>query len=117
MAQPLVNAGDLHGQAFQPSTLVDLLRSKASQHPEKCAYQFLPDGPPSASALSYAQLYEQSKATAAKLQQLIPHGERALVIYGPGLEALPALFGCMLSGVTAIPVPAPNSARLNRFLP
>ncbi|HVG20241.1 MAG TPA: amino acid adenylation domain-containing protein [Blastocatellia bacterium] len=117
MAEALANANNLHDSALQPSTIVDLLRLRAAQHPEKCAYQFLPDGGPQASGLTYAQLYEQSKAIAAKLQQMAPYGARALVMYGPGLGVLPALFGCILSGTTAIPVPAPIPARLNRFLP
>ncbi len=49
-------------------TLVNLLRSRASQHPDRTAYTFLEDGEHESHTLTYRQLDEKAKAIAAYLQ-------------------------------------------------
>ncbi len=51
------------------------------------------------------------------LQRLSPAGERALLLYRSGMEFISAFFGCLYSGVIAVPVPLPRAAQLNRTLP
>ena len=99
------------------STLVELLRWRAQQQPEQRAYTFLIDGEKAGPQLTYAQLDCQARAIAASLQQHKALGERALLLYPPGLEFIAAFFGCLYAGVIAIPVPPPDAARLKRTLP
>ncbi len=99
------------------STLVELLRWRAQQQPEQRAYTFLIDGEKAGPQLTYAQLDCQARAIAAVLQQDKAPGERALLLYPPGLEFIAAFFGCLYAGVIAIPVPPPDAARLKRTLP
>ena len=98
-------------------TLVDLLRDRASQHPNRTAYTFLEDGEREVSSLTYRQLDEKVRAIAAHLQAQLTIGDRVLLVYPQGLEAIAALFGCLYAGMIAIPAPAPETSRLKRTLP
>lgn len=99
------------------TTLVDLLRYRASHQPDKTAYTFLQDGRKEAGSITYQQLDRRARAIAAQLQSLKVTGERALLFYPQGLEFIAAFCGCLYAGVIAIPVPPPDPARLKRTLP
>jgi acyl-CoA synthetase (AMP-forming)/AMP-acid ligase II/acyl carrier protein len=94
------------------STLVELLRYRALHQSERTAYTFLRDGETEEVSLSYQQLEQRAQAIAAKLQFLAEPGERALLLYPPGLEFIEAFFGCLLAGVVAVPAypPRPNQS-------
>jgi len=99
------------------SSLVELLRWRAEQTPQKQAYTFLTDGEVEGPCLTYAELDCQARAIGALLQQHRSLGERALLLYPPGLEFIAAFYGCLYAGVMAIPAPPPDAARLKRTLP
>ncbi|MCG5059277.1 MAG: fatty acyl-AMP ligase [Limnoraphis sp. WC205] len=92
------------------NTLVDLLRHRATQQSEQTAYRFLVDGETLEVSLTYQALDRQSKAIAAHLQSICQPGERALLLYQPGLDYISAFFGCLYAGVVAVPAypPRPN---------
>lgn len=98
-------------------TLVDLLHDLTTQHPDQVAYTFLENGDQENDTLTYRQLDEKARAIAAYLQTQLSPGDRALLVYPQGLEAIAALFGCLYAGVVAIPAPAPETSRLKRTLP
>lgn len=83
------------------STLVDLLRTRVLHNPEQTAYTFLQDGETESDSLTYQELDQQARAIAASLQYLDASGERALLLYPPGLEFIAAFFGCLYAGVVA----------------
>ncbi|NEN88762.1 MAG: fatty acyl-AMP ligase [Okeania sp. SIO3H1] len=91
-------------------TLVDLLQNRAIENPKQIAYTFLLDGETDTISLTYQQLEQHSRAIAAYLQSVCPPGERALLIYQPGLEYISAFFGCLYAGIIAVPAypPRPN---------
>src|SRR6266571_8368165 len=93
------------------TTLVHLLRERALSQPEQWAYSFLQDGQDKEVRLSYGQVDRQARAIAIRLQARASNGERALLLYPPGLEYIAAFFGCLYAGL--IPVPA-YPPRLNR---
>ena len=99
------------------TTLVDLLRYRASHQPDQTAYTFLQDGRKEAGSITYQQLDRRARAIAAHLQSFNATGERALLFYPQGLEFIAAFCGCLYAGVIAIPVPPPDPARLKRTLP
>jgi acyl-CoA synthetase (AMP-forming)/AMP-acid ligase II len=99
------------------NTLVELLRSRATQQANGHAYTFMIDGKKTSEPLTYQALDRQARAIAAQLQQLQAEGERALLLYPQGLEVIAAFCGCLYAGVIAIPVPPPESGRLKRTLP
>jgi FkbH-like protein/FkbM family methyltransferase len=99
-------------------TLVDLLRWRATQQPDRHAYTFLSEREPQETRLTYAQLDAQARAIAATLQQQRPvAGERALLLYPPGMDFVAAFFGCLYAGVIAVPAYPPQPTRLDRTLP
>jgi natural product biosynthesis luciferase-like monooxygenase protein len=89
-------------------SLVDILCSKALYQPEKKAFTFLLDGETEETSLTYRELDLQARAIATRLQYLGASGERALLIYPPGLEFIPAFFGCLYAGVIAVPAYPPR---------
>lgn len=102
---------------IQPSTLVELLRYRATEQPDGHAYTFLVDGKKETPPLTYSELDRQARAIAAYLQKYQAKGERALLLYPQSLEVVAAFAGCLYAGVIAIPVPPPESGRLKRTLP
>ncbi|NES89141.1 MULTISPECIES: fatty acyl-AMP ligase [unclassified Okeania] len=91
-------------------TLVDLLQNRAIENPKQIAYTFLVDGETDTISFTYQQLEQHSRAIATYLQSVCPPGERALLIYQPGLEYISAFFGCLYAGIIAVPAypPRPN---------
>jgi acyl-CoA synthetase (AMP-forming)/AMP-acid ligase II len=89
-------------------TLVDILHSRALYQPDKKAFTFLLDGETEEISLTYRELDLQARAIATSLQNLGASGERALLIYPPGLEFIAAFFGCLYAGVVAVPAYPPR---------
>lgn len=96
---------------LEPQTLVELLRLRARAQPEQLAYTFLADGEAEESRLNYAEMDREARAIAAWLQSFMSPGERALLIYPPGLEYIAAFFGCLYAGVVAVPAYPPRRNR------
>ncbi len=92
------------------ATVVDLLRYRAIYQPQQTAYTFLVDGETEEVSITYQELDMQSRNIAAYLQFLGQRGERALLLYQPGLEYIIAFFACLYAGVVAVPAypPRPN---------
>ncbi len=97
---------------FEPATVVDLLRWRASHEPGRRAYTFLEDGEAEESSVNYGELDRQARSVAARLQILgIETGERILLFYPPGREYVAAFFGCLYAGVIAVPAYPPRLSR------
>ena len=94
------------------STLVDLLRYRAETQPEKTAYIFLVDGENKEIKLTYGELDKQARALAVELKKQFQPGERALLLYPPGLEFISAFFGALYAGIIAVPCYPPDPNRL-----
>ncbi|NJM65763.1 MAG: AMP-binding protein [Acaryochloris sp. RU_4_1] len=99
------------GIGLDSLTFVGLLQARALQQGERPAYTFLGDGERVATEWSYERLDQRSRAIAAHLQALHLRGERALLLYPPGLEYLAAFFGCLYAGVIAVPAYPPRNQR------
>ncbi len=93
------------------STIVELLGYRSSTQSEIAAFTFLPDGETQAATLTYQELDRRSRAIASQLQALGLSGERALLLYPPGLDYLAAFFGCLYAGVVAVPAYPPRKGR------
>jgi len=99
------------------STLVELLRWRAQYQPDRQAYTFLVDGEMEEVHLTYQEIDWQARAIGARLQSPEAVGERALLLYPPGLEYIAGFFGCLYAGSVAVPAYPPDPSRLNRTLP
>lgn len=92
-------------------TLVDLARRRAADLADQSAYIFLTDGDSEACEVTYGELDRQARAIAAWLQSLGAQGERAILLYPPGLDYIAAFFGCLYAGVVAVPAYPPQRKR------
>ena len=92
------------------TTLIDLLCDRALHQPAQTAYTFLVDGETAAASVTYQALDRRARAIAAHLQSLYSMGDRALLLYPPGLDYIAAFFGCLYAGIVAVPAypPRPN---------
>ncbi|MFP2957378.1 fatty acyl-AMP ligase [Myxococcus sp. 1LA] len=98
-------------------TLTDLLRWRASNQSEAAAYTYLQDGEGQALSWTYQELDRQARAIAAALQEHKGAGERALLLYPPGLDYIAAFFGSLYAGVAAVPAYPPAQLQaVNRIL-
>ncbi|WP_373529599.1 fatty acyl-AMP ligase [Nostoc sp.] len=93
---------------YKHSTLVDLLSQRAQHQSEQKAYTFLKGTEAQTDELTYKELHLQAQAIAASLQSLKLFGERALLLYQPGLDFVAAFFGCLYAGVIAVPAYPPR---------
>ncbi|MEM9272465.1 MAG: fatty acyl-AMP ligase [Cyanobacteria bacterium P01_F01_bin.143] len=90
------------------NSLVDLLCYRNQNQGNEIAFTFLPNGETEEIHLSYQELDVQARAIAAQLQSLTQPGQRALLLYQPGLEFISAFFGCLYAGVVAVPLYPPR---------
>jgi acyl-CoA synthetase (AMP-forming)/AMP-acid ligase II len=90
------------------NTLVEILKERAARQGGERIYTFLYGQ--EEHSLTYAQLDTIARSAAARLLQQCAPGDRALLIYPPGLDYVIALFACMYAGVISVPsyVPRPN---------
>ncbi len=98
-------------------SLVDVLRYRVERKAEERVYTFLKDGHKLSTHLTYQELDFQARAIAVTLNKFFTKGQRAILLYPPGLEFAAAFFGCMYSGIIAVAVYPPDPARLERSLP
>jgi 8-amino-7-oxononanoate synthase len=112
----VVHLDHLPGSFFGPSNLVELLLHRARCQPEDIAFSYLVDGENEEVHLTYRELDRRARAIGAWLEANDLVGERALLLYPPGLDFVAAFFGCLYAGVVAVPVYPPRRNRsMNRI--
>lgn len=101
----------------QVSSINEIFRRRASCEPGRTAYVYLGDGEQEEKRVNYAEIDLLARAVGATLQELHARGERALLLYPPGLDFVIAFFGCLYTGVVAVPAYPPHPARPEITLP
>ena len=101
-------------------SVVNVLRERAQELPDKQSYTFL-SGSKEAGSLTFSELERRSRTIASLLQQHRPNrNERALLLYPAGIEYICAFYGCLAAGTVAVPAYPPrmnrNLARLETIL-
>ena len=90
------------------ASLVDVLQRRAAEQPNDPAYIFLPDRGTERFSLSFAELYARARVVAASLAERGQKGDRAVLLFSPGLDFIVAFFACLLAGVIAVPLMVPR---------
>ena len=93
------------------SNLVDVLRFRYKEYPDRIAYVFLKDGEVIAETFTYSELFKRVAHLAGKIQKTCQPGDRVLLIYNSGLDYVVAFFACLFAGVIAVPVYPPRKNR------
>ncbi|HVR98103.1 MAG TPA: fatty acyl-AMP ligase, partial [Thermoanaerobaculia bacterium] len=92
--------------------LTTALGQRAERTPDRTAYIFLADGEEEQDRLTYSALDARARAIAAVLGRSFAPGERVLLLYPPGLDFIAAFFGCLYTGLIAVPAYPPRSPRM-----
>lgn len=98
--------------------LVECLEYRAAHQPDQLAYQYLRRGETVEAQLTYRELRDRARNIALRLQSLSDQslnnqsrgiaGQRALLLFSPGLDFVTAFLGCLQAGVTAVPAYPPR---------
>ncbi|TPQ42882.1 fatty-acid--CoA ligase [Bradyrhizobium guangdongense] len=94
-------------------SLVSLLARRAEAQAGDRAYVFVSDRGAEEAALTFRELHDAARALAGRLTSVANRGDRAILVFPPGLEFMVAFFGCLMAGIIAVPLMMPrrNSAR------
>jgi acyl-CoA synthetase (AMP-forming)/AMP-acid ligase II len=96
--------------------MVALLRARASEEDAgRSAFVFLGDRETETGRLSFDELDRRARAIAVHLLKAAKAGERALLLFPPGLDFITAFFGCLYAGVVAVPVNPPSRKHMVRL--
>lgn len=90
-------------------TLIDHLHMREARTPDKTLFRFVDDGGRELEHYTYRSFSERTRELAAYLsaEAGLRAGDRALLIYPPGLEMVAAFYACARIGVIAVPVSPP----------
>src|SRR3974390_242752 len=92
----------------QFSSVFDVLRYRAADQSGNTGYIFLADRGGERTELTYAHLYDRARAVALRLAERGKRGDRAALLFPPGLDFVVAFFGCLLAGIIAVPIMIPR---------
>lgn len=98
-------------------TLIELLLRRAASPQKSAGYRFLLNGEDKFEDCSYEELARRATVLAAELQRRQLQGERALLLFPPGIDYIVSFFGCLLAGVVPVPAYPPDLRRINKTLP
>src|SRR5208283_4121582 len=80
----------------QPESLVDVLRTHADERADERAYLFLDERGAETASLTFAELATRATALAGRITEFVSPGERAALLFSPGLDFIVALFACII---------------------
>lgn len=99
------------------STWREVLRIQAETFGDKLAFGYLDGGRQLGQTLTFRELHERALSVAAHLRERCSPGDRALMLYPPGLDFITGFFGCLEAGIVAVPAYLPDAKRSERHLP
>ena len=111
MAELSVRRGNPSGLIREAATLDAILRARAGLTPDRPAYLFLADGEVEAASLTWGELDHLARSQASVLRREAAAGDRALLLYPPGLDFIVAFFACLYARVVAVPAYPPRPRR------
>src|SRR5947209_3401391 len=92
----------------QFSSLVAVLEHRAASQGGERALIFLTDRGAEEAVLTFRELHDAANAVAKRLTAVAKLGDRALLVFPPGLEFVIAFFGCLIARVIAVPMMVPR---------
>ena len=91
-------------------SLVHLLEQRAVEQARDTAFSFLDHRGQRSVELTYLELWRRAAGVCETLRTRADAGDRALLIFPPGLDFLVAYFGCLMAGVIPAPLMPPRRA-------
>lgn len=99
-------------EALGLPTIPHALHYWARCRPRSIAYSFIDERCEERESLCFEELDRRARALAGLLTARGKRGDRAMLLFEPGLEFLVAFFGCLYAGVVAVPMLAPRRNKL-----
>lgn len=90
------------------SSMVEVLVRRSVVHPERRFCTFVNEHGQEDRSLSYGELDRHARIVAARLSRSVAPGDRALLLFPPGLDFIIGFFGCLYAGVVAVPFALPG---------
>src|SRR5437879_6581011 len=90
------------------ASLVAVLEHRAATQGDERALVFLTDRGAEEAVLTFRELHDAANAVAKRLAAIAKPGDRALLVFPPGLEFVIAFFGCLIARVIAVPMMVPR---------
>ena len=90
------------------TSLVELLARRAAEQGDERTCVFLSDKGDEEASLTFRELQRRAAAVATRLRRSSNPGDRALLLFGPGLDFIIGYFGCVLAGVIPVPMMLPR---------
>ena len=96
-------------------SVAEMLRRRAAERPTQAAFVFIPESDATSRdadvVWTYAELDRRARAVAAEVSRVAAPGERAVLVFPPGLDFIAAFFGCLYAGVLPVPATYPKPRR------
>lgn len=96
-------------QVLDARRIVDLLQLTSADKPDEILYTYLLDDG-GERTLTYGELYDGAQRAATLMLEHVQPGDRAILLFGSGLDFVLAFMGCQVAGVVPVPVMPPRSA-------
>jgi thioester reductase-like protein len=98
--------------------IIHAFRERVRQTPAHAVLTFVDETGADAAAFTFSTLDRASDAQASFLTGTcgLRAGDRALLVYAPGLDVLVTFLGCLKAGIVPVPVPPPNPFNLQNDL-
>ncbi len=90
------------------ASMAELLALRADQAPDAPAFTWLPERAGNPVTLTFAQIRQRAHAVAAELMRHAAWGDRALLLFPPGLDCVVAFLACFAAGIVAVPMMVPR---------
>ncbi len=102
---------EAHPPELESPTLWGLLAARAAHEGGRPAFVFLGRDLEVTDRLTFAELGRRAEALAARLSCLVKPGDRILLAFDNGMDAVCLFWGCIAAGAIPVPAPSPQSQR------
>jgi acyl-CoA synthetase (AMP-forming)/AMP-acid ligase II len=92
-----------------PRSFVDVVQHSSAAAGDRLAFAFCDSAGEIRERLDHGGLDRAARTIATRLAEVAPAGERALLMFPPGIDFVAAFFGCLYAGTIAVPVYPPQS--------
>lgn len=99
-------------------SICDYVRLRGTNDQDLVAYTFLhdPDDRSSYQRITYGELLERVITFSTRLAQVATSGDRAVLLYPPGIDYIVAFYSCLWAGLAAVPAyPVKNNQHRDRL--
>lgn len=91
--------------------LIELFEKTSDTFPDKVIYYFLEDGFEEKEKINFSEMRQRVKSLASILQTRYKKGDRALMLFPPGIEFIVSLMACIYAGLVGVPAYPPRKNR------